>query len=252
MGRLVKLQSGAFRFYPTNPYCSLTDVLEEIRESESAAAEGSQKANELLRSIERASRFVDRWMGRDYVMHDLTVTPYEIDEESQGYTKDYIFLPYSPLIDPASLIVSIGGSALTKDTDYQVITGSYGDLSTDIRLKCLNALATFADGGRGPWGISRADGKVMQVYGLFGYDQRIITDDDGNESYGSTGTYSAENIPAVPDLIRHATRQVAAAMSGHLRREFTDLNGTRQSVTNRDIDKLAMEILGTKQGLIRT
>lgn len=252
MGRLVKLQSGSYKFIPVNPYCSLQDVLEEIREAESAAAEGSNKANEILRAIERASRFVDRWVGRDFFAHDFTATPFEIDEESKGYKKDYITLPYSPLIDSDSLIVKVGGVALVKDSGYTAIETTYDDGSVDIRLKPLSALATFADGGRGPWGISRADGIIMEVYGLFGYEQRILTDGDGNETYDPTGTYSNENIPEVPEIIRDAARRVAAAMSGHLRREFVDINGGRQSVINRDIDKIALEILGTKQGVIRT
>jgi hypothetical protein len=233
--------TGVRTWVPVNPYCTADDVFAELRDV--LPAEGADKRNQVLQAIESASRYVDRWRGRDYYFHDHSVTPIEVDEYDSGYTKQAIYLKVSPAI--GTVTVNLASIAQTADLDYVLVSKAHQDGTTALQIVPLSRLGT----GSRSWNLNRRLGDILTIYGLFGYDQRAIKDSDGNiTGYGATGTYSAANVPDVPDVIGMATASIAAAMSGHFKKEFVDLEGQRQTVTSKAIDDVAKEILGAKWG----
>lgn len=248
MGTLIRQEGGKAVWVPANPYCTYAEVCMELRHTEDPT--GSAFYNEVMQAIENASRFIDRWMGRDYYMHDHTGTPITIDQFYPGYAKKQITLiNRSPLLDASTLSVVIDGKTLVLSKDYSCESVTWPDQEPSVVLRTLNWFPTYPSMTPDPWALDRAGGRVMTVYGLFGYDQRAITDEDGNVTgYGSAGTYADSNVPNCPQTIRYACRAIAASMSGHQRKEVVGIEGQRETIATKDVDRIAKDILGTKTG----
>lgn len=230
MGAYVQLgQSERKKWVPANPYCSLDDVLMELRKPASGAAEGTNDYNEIMLAIEHASRFIDRWRGRDFYQHDYTLTPLTFDDYSEQVQEDTIFLPYSPVISGLRLVQD--GATLSDGADYRLLETARMDGSYQCKLVRMATAFAFTSN---PWNFNRAGGNYLSVYGLFGFAQS-----------------TAEDVPtAMPDFISYAARCIAAAMSGHLRKEIITMDGNRDSIMTKEYDKIAASILGPKHGTI--
>src|SRR5687768_5845370 len=97
-----------------NPYCSIEQVADELRNSDATLA---APAGQLELAINQVSRFIDDYKGRDYYLHDHSVTSLKLDQLdiSKGIiVDDTIWLPYWPIITWTSLTVS--GELWVEDT----------------------------------------------------------------------------------------------------------------------------------------
>lgn len=173
----------------------------------------TSKDDELKAAINDASRWIDNRTGRDFFFHDHTTVPLVLDEYDAIF-EGALFLPYRPVITITSL--SAGAALLTSGTDYRWVAG--GD-----RVYRLGA----------SWLPARV-GNLITVYGTFGYPQATTAD-----------------VPTgLPGYITHAARLVAAAFSGHNRKEIVGLDGNKMEVFTKEIPKLVLDALGAKVPVI--
>lgn len=145
-------------FTPTNPYIELAELLDELKmKSEDASA--ADVRDDLLRSIQNASRWVDDYTRRDYFFHDHAATPIEFDQFDSGVYGRDLFLPVGPIITVTK--VELNGTELDAATEY-VVKNTRED---DQRI-----VALFGD-----WMNHRCfrntTRNVIKVYGTFGYLQ---------------------------------------------------------------------------------
>lgn len=167
------------------------------------------KDDELKSAINNASRWIDNRTGRDFFYHDYRVTPLVLDEFDSIYEGE-IFLKHRPVIGITSLVV--GSTTLVDNTNFRWAAGE----DRIIRLD-------------GNWYPSRV-GNLISIYGHFGYVQATPAD-----------------VPTgLPGYIAHAARLVAAAFSGHNRKEIVGLDGQKSEVFTKDIPKLVLDTLGAK------
>lgn len=165
---------------------------------------------ELERAINAASRFVDGWKGRDYFLHDYSVDALVIRGGLQQgiFAGHFLLLPYSPIIELDS--VTVNDEEWTEDEDF---------IRQTTRLVSIN----------GPWPVCRPTEKV-EIAGKFGYDQ---------ETEGDVPT----NVPS--DIVR-ATILIAAAFSGHNQKSVVGVDGGKIDITDKNIPKAALDILGER------
>lgn len=198
-------------YTPANPYCSVEELLDELKRPRTDAGEGSPLREELQRNIEAASRLVDTYKGRDYYFHDHATTAFTLDGGS-GVFDDRAWLPYKPVITLGE--VTLAGTVLVLNTDF------YLDGSVLVRMN------------GSPWGLSRPSA-LLTVKGTFGYTQA-----------------SSGDVPTgLPANISRGTCLIAAALSGHLRVQTVGLDGEPVAVTDRSIPKSVWDLLGKRNQL---
>jgi len=132
-----------------NPYCSLEAVKRVLKFDE----DDTTRDDALKASINDASRWLDRFLGRDFFFHDHSVAFLEFDDDSDQ-SEGKLWLPYVPVIQISE--VYLGESLLLEEVDFSIvrrIDGSAYLLNHD-----------------GAWTLSRPDNTV-KVYGTFGYAQ---------------------------------------------------------------------------------
>lgn len=132
----------------TNPYCSVAQVQEELRNTE------PELVGVIEDAINQASRFIDEYKGRDYFEHDHTTVAAVVREFDHAVADHFLYLPYWPVIELEE--VTVNSEAWTVDTDFLV---------DNERLVSL----------RGNWPVLCVSDKV-ELVGRFGYAQE--TDED--------------------------------------------------------------------------
>lgn len=184
-----------------NPYCTVAQVRSEIRNTD------SDLTSVLEEAINQASRFVDRYVGRDFYQHDYSSNALVIDVFDQCCFADELYLPYRPVIEITE--VKVLDEVWTEGVEW----GRKGG-----RLICYE----------GSWPVGKPPDNVIEVKGKFGYAQATSAD-----------------VPAgIPEEIVRATILVAAAYSGHNVKEIVGLEGNKEQVIDKNVPKGAMEILG--------
>jgi hypothetical protein len=208
-----------------NPYVTLQELCDELKRP-LPSADGNLSApkkealeDELKRAIDRASRWVDDYTRRDYFEHNYSVVPLEIDENWEYVFGDKIFLPWPVLeLDRIDL-----GSTTVEETEYRAGSGS-------------NQYQIFSYFGH--WNPTRPDA-VVTIYGRFGYSQTVAA------------TYSSANVPqGIPAKITEATRKVAAAFSGHWRKEIFDMEGQGHEVAVNEVPQEVYKLLGKRMPIL--
>jgi len=166
-------------YTPVNPYCSLSELIQELKMKPSDVAEKPALKDELLRAIDRGSRWVDNYTQRDYFFHDFSQAPYVFDNFNENVLGWDIFFPFKPIIGLTKLTLGAdedSGTELIANKDY------YNDSN---RIYLLRSSTMFVqnvdiphDGagairvgpGKGGWCLSRPD-RLLFVRGTAGNPQ---------------------------------------------------------------------------------
>lgn len=344
-------------YQPVNPYIPLAAIIEELKMKPSDVASTPGRTDELLGAIDRASRWVDEYTGRDWILHDYTVTPVVFDQFTDNVFDRDAFMPQTPIVTITKAVIGDAtvayqasppgwtgnGTELISETDYHADANRVY-LLTSSRQFVINVDMPH-DGNRGLGGKDRGwnlfrPSRILYLWGKLGYDQPCIyamtvagdtaAQTSGWKLSGATGTatfywrltatagtatigvyadsaftqllsqgtapstgaqtvtlieqnnsgitgsvsfsYTADDTdsgniltvtpsqtPAIdtaavpknlPGKITIATRLVAAAFSGHNRKEWVGLDGTRQSTVNTEIPKTVYQVLGKRMPLL--
>lgn len=205
-----------------NPYISVEELCEELKIPVPGASDTNPSTDELMRAIDRASRWVDEYTHRDYFFHDFTTDPIIFDQFSDGVYVDgngrtIVFLPYSPIISVSE--ISVSGTVQVVGDHYSV--GARGQDGV-----------IYATSG---WALG--SGQTIAIKGTFGYSQGVTPDHS--------------SVPVgLPGKVTIATRLVAAAFSGHNRKEFMGLDGSKETVINTEIPKTVFKMLGAQMPIL--
>lgn len=190
-----------------NPYCTVAQLQKELK--------NTSLTTDLEDPINQASRWVDFWTGRDFYEHDLTgANAVELDEFSEAAYGSQLFLPFNPVITWNSIVM--GGVTLTSGSDYTVdeTRGVVHLLSNDVTVS-------------GEWKPRRLD-------------NLIVVDFKGGYSQGGDHT----TVPTeIPQVITWATIHVAAAFSGHNRKEVQGLDGNAVQLVDRVVPQTVKDVL---------
>ncbi len=157
-------------------------------------------------AITQASRFVDRYTHRDFWFHDHTADPFRVPR--QWAAGDCFCLPF-PVITLTE--VRLRGEVLDL--------GDAVDFEEERRIIYVRKQME-------PEEFAHS----LTVKGTFGYPLDT-TDPDRLPP------------PTLPDLVKRATTQIAAAWSGELEKEQIALDGTRVSLLETRIPKESKELL---------
>lgn len=136
-----------------NPLCTLDELKMQLKFS----LTDTSKDEELTKAINNASRWVEKYTGRQFRLFDYTTDPLVIDEFDGIALAETVFLPQRRVISISSVV--LGGEVLEEDVDY-VVKEDSGKL---IRI------------GGGEWNLSRPD-NTLEVYGLLGWRQPLVVD----------------------------------------------------------------------------
>jgi len=178
----------------------------------------------LERAINSASRYIDRYKGRDFFFHNHTEIPESGVTTEEGaltlyggmqdgtFYRHFLTLPYNPIIELTSLTVN--GTAWTESVDF---------VRQATRLVAIN----------GVWPVKYRTDSVV-IVGQFGYAQETRAD-------------IPDGLPA--DIVRAAIL-IAAAFSGHNQKQIVGVDGNPTSVTDKNIPKAALDILGSRAMVI--
>ncbi len=202
-----------------NPYCTLRELRDEIRNEDTDAT----VVDQLTRAINDASRYIEIRVGRDFSSHDHTVTPLRLTRFSHAIFDDVIYFPYRAI---SITEVKADNVVLTEGVDYELLTNSLGET---YGLQCLTGdwRTILKSGIR--WTVAE-----FLIKGQFGYTQTASTD-----------------VPAgIPAEIRRACILIAAAWSGKATYEVIDLEGNKQDVASKQIPKAAFELLGLRTPIL--
>ncbi len=197
-----------------NPYIELVELLEELKiTSANVGATPKISEDELYRAIDRASRWVDDYTGKDYFFHDHSVTPLVLTQFDQRILGNTIFLPYANVLTITE--VSVDDTVLVVTDDY--IVGQGSKMGQIFRAS-------------GEWVASAG----ASIKGTFGYAQA-----------------SSDLVPTgLPQTIKTATRWVAAAMSGRNKLDGLDANGQPASMVLTEIPEKVFKLLGRAAPLL--
>lgn len=206
-------------YVATNPYLSLAELAEELKApipdplTDNDPDKAELELDKWQRAIERASRFVDDWLGEDFFFHDYSTVPLILDQFSRGVYGNQIFLPHKPVIGITR--IDFGTELYVADTDYVVDPSG------------------IVYGTRGDWNPSRPDG-LIKIYGTFGYAQDLPAD-----------------VPdGLPSKVKIASRIMAAVFTGDLKKEFQPLDGDPISIVQTEIPKTVFTVLGKRMPIL--
>lgn len=190
-----------------NPYCTVAQVQAELRNDDSALT------TEIEEAINQASRWIDDWKGRDWLLHNHSVTALELDKhDSWVFLNEVLYLPFTPIITLTS--VTVAGELWVAGTDYVVKDGA----TPNARLVAVD----------GHWPLVCPPDNIS-IVGQFGYAQA-----------------SAAAVPTgLPLHVNKAAILIAAAFSGHNQKEVIGLDGAKSTVIDKAIPKTAMALLGS-------
>jgi hypothetical protein len=169
--------------------------------------------NQIEDAINQASRWIDDYVGRDFFQHDFSVTPLRVSTWDQAVFDETLFLPYRPVIELTA--VQEGDTLLAVDVDY---------IAKEGRLIRLGAR----------WVVGDPPDNDIELTGKFGYAQTAVT-----------------AVPAdLPDQINRAAILVAAAFTGHNRKQIVGLDGSKEEVIDKAIPRTVFDILGRRRSVI--
>ena len=202
-----------------NPYCSVAQVREYIRNNDTGIEDA------LVTAVNAASRFIDQYKRQDFIEHDYSTDPFVIDKHSDLIFRDSIYLRW-PVIEITSIQTTDDRKpetrTLVEGEDWRLV-----DASKVVNLKC-------------DWPYGHHWHQSVIITGRFGYAQR-------NE----TGDLDPSQVPAgIPANINQACVQIAAALSRHNTKEVVGLDGQKMSITETDIPKTAMALLGPRSRIL--
>lgn len=163
--------------------------------------------------INAASRFIDDYKGRDYLYHNHSSTPLKISRFDGAILGEVLFLPYIPIITLTSVVVA--GTTWLADDDY---------VALDSRRLCSLD---------GEWPTLTPPDYIV-LTGTFGYVQAT----------------SAAVPTGLPEHIRAACSMIAAALADQLQKDQIGLDGQRISISDREIPKRAMLLLGNRKVMV--
>lgn len=213
----------------TNGYCTLLDLQEYIRNHDPKILKGDATDTleaHLEQAVEAASRHIDYWVGRDYLLHDYSVTSFKVYKESQyvNIEDKVIVTPTDPIITLTSVSRTVGGSTTTfvEGTDFYVESDIL--YFTDSFPWSNRSCAT-----KHVW-VSTRDIYPIELVGKFGYDQPTLT-----------------QVPTgLPSNVQHACVVAAAAISGMYQREVVGI-GSREQIFSTEIEEIFYKILGPRR-----
>lgn len=208
-----------------NPYCTLDQLKDELKRKR----EDTSIDDELGEAIVNASRWVDDYLQRDFFFHDYSVSGLALNQYSSEVIGNQIFLKW-PILTMTG--TTIGSTGLILGTDYFVLGGPPHDNRILSRLPQSPGV-TWATLWDSLFGASSA--VPITLTGTFGYSQ------------GSPADHSTVPI-GIPGKINLATRLVAAALSGHNRKQVAGLDATPTEIQDRTIPKTVYEMLGKRIG----
>jgi hypothetical protein len=212
-----------------NPYCSVDQLRAELKNSAIDPAFNDELAN----AINAASRWVDNYCGRDFFYHDHRTSPVVITPWMETTYKETLWLPYRPVI--ALTKVEVEGVEWTLDEDYIIHNNDRGE---GVALIAIGTEA-YRSTSTAMWTVGKCADDFVRLTGEFGYSQR------------SGVTVSHATVPSgVPEEITQVTLLVAAAFSGHNKKQVIDMTGGVQSVLTKDIPKTVFTILDGKRALL--
>lgn len=136
-----------------NPLCTL----DELKQTLKFPLTDTSKDDELSKSINNASRWVEKYTGRTYRLFDYTTDPLVIDDFDGIALADCVFLKERRVVFVSSLV--LGDTTLVEDDDY-VVKEADGKI--------------FRVGG-GEWNLSRPS-NTLKVFGLLGWRQPLVVD----------------------------------------------------------------------------
>lgn len=180
-----------------------------------------------------ASRFIDRYKGRDYLEHDHSETALVLTKYSKAIFRELIYLPYSPIIQITE--VKVCDSVWIEGTEWDVVEGRLYSrqgywIGTPDRSSPVNAwLSLFRNTE-----LSR-----VEIKGRFGYEQR------------TGGALDTTKVPTgMPPDINQACVQIAAAISRLNTRDVVGLDGQKVGILETDIPKSAIQLLGARSKIL--
>ncbi len=197
-----------------NPYCSESEVRDEIRNTDAAIQDT------LIRSINSATLWIDDYTRRTFAESDYSESALVLDEFDGVVFGNQVFLPKRPVIEITEL--KLGEQVLTEGEDFVV--------KPEIIYRV-----------GGDWKVSTPDA-LIRIKGRFGYPQR---------GAGEAPQLDRTIIPTgLPGNIRRAAVLVAAAFSGYDRKEIVGLDGQFTSIADRAIPKEVKEMLGVRMPML--
>lgn len=198
-----------------NPYCSLDDLKTELK----LRLDETQADAALETSINDASRWVDEYTRSTWFAVDHSVTPWTLPPRSSHLCLGYIFPPFGA-IRSISRIVEVGA---------------------DVETSLYSVLPNHIERLAGDW--TNDDPAVpLLVYGVFGYAQPSADD--------ALVTDSAVVPVGLPSRIALSTKLVAAALSGHSRKDVVGFDGAKSSVQDREIPQEVFDLLGARRQML--
>lgn len=208
-----------------NPYCAVADVQAEIKNSDSTLTD------QITLAINRASRWIDDYKARDYCLHDFSSTALTITLWDAVRVDNILYLPFSNIITLTE--VTEAGVILTEDADFvRQYDKKRREAIALIRLggSLLSLITGENEMVQPRWMIGEPPSGVVTLKGKFGYDQA-----------------SPAAIPTgLPEEIRWCAIQIAAAFTGHNRKEVVGVDGSKESIIDRSIPKPVYDMLGRK------
>jgi hypothetical protein len=195
-----------------NPYCTVEQVQKELKNT------SLDVVAEIERAINEASRWIDRHLERDFLFHDYSTAPLVFAKWSKEVIDEVIYLPW-PII--ALTAVTVGGTAYAENVDYYVPTERNGERRTVLSLA-------------GNWPVGMPPDDTIELTGTFGYAQ-------ADTATPPTG---------LPDEISKAAAMIAAAFSNHNKLELVAVDGSKQTVIDKQVPKTALDILGPRKPIL--
>lgn len=209
-----------------NPYSTRDALKQEL----GLRLEDTQHDARLEQSINDASRWVDDYTRQTWYAVDHTVTPLSLPPRSPLVVLNLIFPRYG-FIRSIDRIVE-GGSDVPSD-QYSVLTDYIERLHGNWWNGDHNQMAHW---------VNANPSLPIQVFGLFGYPQPSA--DDPNVT-------DPEVVPVgLPARIGISAKLVAAALSGHSRKDVVGFDGAKQSIQDREIPQEVFDMLGARRALM--
>lgn len=193
-----------------NPYCSLLSVQKELGNSDADLEDWLEDC------INAASRWIDDYCLRDFIMHDHSVTPFTVPEKDA--VADYLFLKW-----PIVTLTQITSGSNTDVIDSSLYTFEVGTRSIQMR-----------DGSN--W-IAKSTGKKRMGSYSTGW---IITNVGLAVPIKLTGTFG---YTTPPSAVATACTRIACAWSHEKRRERMGSDGARVSLLDERVPDDAMLLL---------
>lgn len=198
----------------TNPYCTVAEVQAEMRNSDSEYLTAIENA------INNASRYIDEWVGHDFLYHDYLSNAYKV--RILGYA---LHFPW-PIISITEIAIKGGVLDLT---DLE-IEGYSADLSGVLTGSGSNVRNGFISGDPEALSFASNETRRASVKGTFGWALDV-------------GDPTGTPPPTLPSTIRRAAILIASHWSGEYRVERAGFDGTRVSLSTDDIPAEAMKLI---------